>query len=354
MAPSGDGELPVRAWARPSGALLGFQNVAQISARGTQICLLATDGAVWCLRTDAALNGHVLAADALAHNVSRVPLAEPVREVTTGNTHACAIGLDGAAWCWGSNDDGELGDGTSTQRLVPTRVIGLDSTAQMAAGDRFTCARTMDDRGWCWGRNASGQLGDGTRVARHRPVLVTALGALADIAAGRQHACARTHDGHAFCWGDNTHRQLGCAGYTSPACTDPALNEPRPVRVPGVDRVSQLALGDAHSCARRFNDTVACWGERTNSAGQVGYGLDAWPEDWAAMQLAAGPNGSCAVMDSSAVRCWGDFAFDAFDRGENAQRSYELPEVRGATTVVMGDRLTCVRLGDASARCWLR
>ncbi|MEI8255019.1 MAG: hypothetical protein WCJ30_05040, partial [Deltaproteobacteria bacterium] len=307
-----------------------------------------------CVRTEWVVSGNQLVAAALARNTVRVSLPQPVREVVAGSTHACAVGSDAAAWCWGTNDQGELGDGTDSARPEPGRVLGLENVVQLAAGERFTCARTIDDRAWCWGRNASGQLGDGTRVSRQRPALVVGLGPIADIAAGRRHVCARTHDGHAYCWGDNAHRQLGCTAYTSPACTDPAQNETRPVRVPDVENASQLALGDAHSCARRFNNTVACWGERANTAGQVGYGLDAWPEGWAAMQVASGPNGSCAVMDSSEVRCWGDFAFDAFDRGENGRTSYQLPEIRGATTVAMGDRLTCVRFGDASVRCWLR
>jgi alpha-tubulin suppressor-like RCC1 family protein len=354
IPPATEGALPMRAWRRPTGAMLAFDHVDQVSVHDAQICALTSAGAVWCVRTEGLVNRQTFVPEALARNTMHVALARPVREIAAGSTHACAIDVDGAAWCWGTNDQGELGNGTTTAQLEPVRVSGLEDVVQIAAGERFTCARTLDDAAYCWGHNATGQLGDGTRASRDRPVRVRGLPPVADIAAGRQHACARTHDGRAFCWGDNTHRQLGCSAYSDPSCTDPAHNERHPVRVPEVSRVSQLALGDAHSCARRFDDTVTCWGDRANSAGQVGYGREGWPDGWLATQLAAGPSASCAVMDATTVRCWGDFAFDAFDRGEEVRRSYELPGVRGAMGVSMGDRITCIRFGDTNARCWLR
>jgi alpha-tubulin suppressor-like RCC1 family protein len=343
---------PVRAWARQGGVLLAMDHVAQLSVHDRHLCFVGDDGHAWCLRSEGVLRGSTLDSDALARQLAPVPLERPVREVAAGSTHACAIDGDGAAWCWGTNDQGELGDGSNVAHVEPVRVSGLENVVQIAAGERFTCARTMNDETYCWGRNDVGQLGDGTRVARSGPVHVLAIPPAADLAAGRQHACVRTHEGRAWCWGDNSHRQLGCSPSTEPACNAP--NEPRPIEVPGGAHVRHLALGDMHTCARRTDESVSCWGERTNSAGQTGYGREAWPEGWFAEQVAAGGNASCAVMDDSRVRCWGDFAFDPFDRGEEPRRSYLLPDIRGAQHVEVGDRITCIRFGDGAARCWIR
>jgi alpha-tubulin suppressor-like RCC1 family protein len=343
---------PLRAWSRLGGVLTAMDHVAQLSVHDRHLCFVTEDGHAWCLRSEGVLRAGTVDAEALSRQLSSITLPRPVRDVAAGSTHACAIDVDGAAWCWGTNDQGELGDGSNVARLEPVRVSGLDGVIQIAAGERFTCARTLGDEVYCWGRNESGQLGDGTRAPRNRPVRVLAIPAAADLAAGRQHACIRTHDARAWCWGDNTHHQLGCSANTSPSCSAP--NEPRPIEVPDGAHVSHLALGDMHSCARLVDESVSCWGERANSAGQTGYGRDLWPENWFADQIAAGGNASCAVMDDSHVRCWGDFAFDPFDRGEEARRSYQLPDIRGAQHVEVGDRITCIRFGDGSARCWIR
>ena len=79
---------------------------------------------------------------------------------------------DGTVWCWGSNGDGQLGDGTTTTRLVPTRVVGITGALQVDAGGSHACALLAGGRIVCWGTNSSGQLGDGTTTNRSTPVAV--------------------------------------------------------------------------------------------------------------------------------------------------------------------------------------
>ena len=96
-------------------------------------------------------------------------------QVTAGGTHTCARHADGSVSCWGRNQYGQLGDGTTTHRLTPTPVVGLVGGIQLTAGYEFTCAGHADRSASCWGRNSYGQLGDGTTTHRLTPTPVVGL-----------------------------------------------------------------------------------------------------------------------------------------------------------------------------------
>lgn len=123
--------------------------------------------------------------------------------------HTCATQTDHTLWCWGNNADGQLGDGTTTNRLSPTQVGTGTSWAALSAGFAHTCATQLDDSLWCWGDNATGQLGNGTTTAEHAPTLVGANSTWVSVAAGGQHTCATRTDKSLWCWGDNSHGELG-------------------------------------------------------------------------------------------------------------------------------------------------
>ncbi len=86
-----------------------------------------------------------------------------------GGTNTCARRTDGTAWCWGNNQYGRLGDGTTTNRSAPTQVAGLSNVTALDAGDYHTCARRTDGTAWCWGRADFGQIGDGATTQRLTP-----------------------------------------------------------------------------------------------------------------------------------------------------------------------------------------
>src|SRR2546425_507451 len=132
--------------------------------------------------------------------------------VSVGGIHTCGVAAGGVAYCWGWNTRGQLGDGTSgTERWVPIRVLGDARFAAVSAGDRYTCGLTAAGAAYCWGGNGDGQLGDGSTTPRLTPTLVRVGSGVSFTAvnAGGFHTCAITAGGAAYCWGANGDGQLG-------------------------------------------------------------------------------------------------------------------------------------------------
>jgi hypothetical protein len=159
--------------------------------------------------------------------VAITALGNEVAEIATGEYHTCARKTDGTVWCWGDNAYGELGDGTTVMRSSPVRVTALGSSVtEVVAGRAHTCARKADGSLWCWGENQYGQLGDGTTVNRAAPVSVFGADALR-IAAGGYGTCAEKSDGSLWCWGDNSAGLLD-NGSSKEICTVQVFVPPDP------------------------------------------------------------------------------------------------------------------------------
>src|SRR5947207_169720 len=129
--------------------------------------------------------------------------------VSAGAEHSCGVTAAGAAYCWGYNYDGKLGDGTTTQRLTPVRVASDVRFATVGAGNTHSCGVTAAGAAYCWGSNRTGQLGDGTTTQRLTPVPVASSVRFTAVSAGSFHTCGLTAAGAAYCWGGNGAGQLG-------------------------------------------------------------------------------------------------------------------------------------------------
>ncbi len=173
--------------------------------------------------------------------------------VTSGAGHSCGISTEGAAFCWGLNQNGQVGDGTSTSRSSPTAVAGATTFQMVDAGEFLTCGLNTLGRAFCWGN-----LGTGSTVTTTPKTYPTAP-AFAQVTVGGAHACALTSDGTPYCWGANGVGQLGDSSFTERL---------EPTAVSTTLKFKSLSAGYAHTCGNTMDLAVACWG--FNRAGELG------------------------------------------------------------------------------------
>ena len=239
-----------------------------------------------------------------AENLEAVAADGGVRSIAAGYGHTCAVSGRGNVWCWGANQFGQLGIGTTTASLVPQRVTLGTRIRSVTAGSSFTCALSTRGRAYCWGNNYHGELGDTTRVTRTTPVEVSGLGeGVRALVAGLGHTCAINADFELLCWGNNEGWPLG---------RNDVSDSDRPLPVLGLPgRVTAVAGGTGHSCAIARQGRLYCWG--TNSWGQLGTGepqgsylarrVTAMRDN--VLAVAAGGNSTCAISANNRLRCWG-------------------------------------------------
>lgn len=272
-------------------------------------------------------------------------------EISTGvGWHSCATVNDGTARCWGLNDAGQIGDGTTSNSSSPAAVSGLSTVASIAPGGYHTCAALTDGTARCWGNNSDGTLGDGTQTDSSTPVTVSGLTGVTAVSSGTYHSCALKSDGTVWCWGDNEFGQIGNGTYTGNVLT--------PMQVTGVSGAIAVSAGGWHTCALT-GGTVLCWG--LNDFGQLGSGstntLEPSPVTVsglsAATAVSAGDSHSCALK-SGQPRCWGYNAYGQLGNGTTTDSNVPvLVALTQMTHVSAGYAHTCARRSpDGSLRCW--
>jgi alpha-tubulin suppressor-like RCC1 family protein len=288
--------------------------------------------------------------------VDVIGLQNGVVAVSAGEAHTCALTVQRAVKCWGNNNDGKLGNGTTTHSSTPVDVSGLQSgVVAISVGGVHTCALTSTGGVKRWGKNNAGQLGDGTKFSRSTPVYVSGLeSGVVAISAGYIHTCALTVDGAAYCWGSDLDGQLGD--------DRPSVLSTLPVGVIGLESgVGRISGGGEHTCAVTSAGAAKCWG--SNFDGELGDGTTTerfTPVDVSGLQsgvggISAGYSHTCAVTSAGAAKCWGS-NFDG-ELGNGTTTSSSIPVnvsglQSGVAELSAGDEHTCARLSTGATKCW--
>ena len=216
------------------------------------------------------------------------------KRIAAGSSYSVGIKKsNGTAWTWGSNADGQLGDGTTTNRNSPVSVIGAHSFVDIkgATGESMTLALKADGSVWGWGRNLTGSLGDNSTTNRSSPVVVVGAHSFIQIAAVRESGLGLKADGSIWAWGQNTNGQLGNNSTTGTSS---------PVLVVGNHSFIQVIGADRFSFALKVNGQV--WGWGNNPQGQLG---DSTTDDKSSPVLVVGSHAFNLLMDNGTVLSFG-------------------------------------------------
>jgi alpha-tubulin suppressor-like RCC1 family protein len=261
----GNADVPIQV-TRPVGVTFSNMDVG-----GTFACALDQNGAAWCW--GAGYNG-CMGNGTWDDNLEPGPVSMPsgvaFTDISCGRVHVCAVDQVGNAWCWGSNNDGELGlNWTGTPVLSPSAVqmpVGRTFTT-ISAGQRFTCALDDLSRAWCWGghnlAHIACALGDGVCDGVNEPaeVLMSTAGTFVSIGTAYNFVCAVSGTGRLWCWGVGFEGQLA---HTCSSCHCEAFPGNGPTNL------ASVSATDDHACAVDANGLLWCWGAGGN--GRLGNG----------------------------------------------------------------------------------
>ena len=320
-----------------------------LAAGGTHTCLVSGAGMAYCWGAN---NDGQLGTGSGQTRTMPTAVAGTARfiSIAAGLSHTCALTARGDVYCWGNNDDGELGDGTHVSHGVPQRLASSRSFRSVVSGAGFSCALPESGTAQCWGSGARGQIGDGGGTGRVTPSAVRAPVNLVSLAAGWNHVCGLTQSGAAYCWGANDAGQLG-DGTT----TDRAV----PTAVLSSVRFTALSAGTAHTCGVTASRTIYCWG--SNNHGQLGDGTRTARDTPTALSgterfiaVSVGGAHTCALTNSREAMCWGSNAYGQLGDGSTVSESTPV-SVAGAhpfSNLRAFGAHTCGTTSSGDLFCW--
>ena len=231
-----------------------------------------------------------------------VDAADRFVQVAAGARHACALTAVGRAFCWGTNEFGQLGNPTYTSSALPVPTEATPPLASLSAGFNHTCAVSRDGRVYCWGSNGSGELGDGTRTARPIPTPVRSTTVFRAVSAGEAHTCAVADDGAGYCWGAPLGAIPGLDG------RPPDVLQPERL---GLPTLAALGAGYEIACAvTAQSGATYCWGQYPPGvaldSGESSRGLPQLIAPAPALaSVSAGFKHACGLGAGGMTYCWG-------------------------------------------------
>ncbi|HEX5435544.1 MAG TPA: Ig-like domain-containing protein [Gemmatimonadaceae bacterium] len=271
-------------------------------------------------------------------------------QVSAGYIHTCAIATGGSAYCWGDNEVNQLGDGTTTARGIPTPVLGGLSFKQVSASREraHSCAVTPNGAAYCWGRNGFGQLGDSSEFDRATPTLVKGKLSFAQVSAGAYGSCGLTTSGALYCWGSTLGNVSDYGTSPTPVTTQSTF--------------TQVSASEDYRCALATGGTVYCWGENWfgqlgDGTTTTRLALEPVSGHHTFTQVVTGWSHTCALTSDGTAYCWGDDSSGQLGDG-NAEGQSSIPvQVSGGLhfrSLSADLRVTCGITADADARvyCW--
>jgi alpha-tubulin suppressor-like RCC1 family protein len=302
---------------RVPGPVPGGQAFVRISTGGgsgpdgLHTCALTAAGAAFCWgRNDYGQLG--IGTQTAVETPTAVAGGLTFTDIYAGDRHTCALTAAHQAYCWGLNgfpsseDGGQLGDGTRTSRSVPTAVSGGLAFDSLSLGAQFTCGLS-GGAAYCWGENDYGNLGNGGQGTGMSALVPTAVAGgltFASITAGNVHACALTPTGAAYCWGKNWGDALG---------TGTPDDSPVPVPVAGGLSFGTIGAGSSYTCALAIDGTPFCWGwddsvvmskDYNNGTSVHSSTPVAVPGGLHLTSLSVGDYHSCGVTTGPVAYCW--------------------------------------------------
>ncbi len=280
--------------------------------------------------------------------------------VRVGSAHSCALDDMGGVHCWGNNDRGQLGLGDREDRLIPTEVALSAPATDVATKFRHGCALLLDTRLYCWGDNEEGQIGQADAYPANDRTAADALGPQ-QVAAGDWravdtadgHTCGVHTSGELWCWGRNSEHELG---------SDTRVQVREPILVNDALDWLSVSAGQNHTCALKQDRSVWCWGANTASTGEGGspLGIPGATEldapthvgsgsEWA--QLDTNTFHTCAIDRSSTLYCWGRNVEGQLGLPEPGLRTEPTYVTSGLVEVSTGRFATCARTDTGAVRC---
>jgi alpha-tubulin suppressor-like RCC1 family protein len=311
-------------------------------------CGIITDGSVRCWglesygeRGDSVSGNSRITPDTTVHNISSAI------DLDLGEYHACSIDNSSKIWCWGRNNYGQIGFGSSTSEYTsPVEVIGITNAVEVDLGGEFSCARLSDKTVKCWGYLANGRLGYGVGPVS---APVYNVSAAKEISMGTNHSCVLNDNGTVKCWGEGDNGRLG-DGYQT--------DRTYPVDVYNLSNASQIVTGYDFTCALRSDSNIACWGNNTDGIagtwGELTYTPTNIPSISDVKALDAGNSHVCALLNSGGIKCWGSGTHGQL--GNLIASTNETPQtvysIDSATSIGLGKYHSCAVLDNNYVVCW--